>query len=157
MPRRVTLPTMGLFNRSDEGSDLPAASAAGTFTVADQVAATFESISRLSLPERAAEVLITIAPAIEQADDFRGMQALLASWLPDSDWMNWTPEQRETWFSLELVLQEAFGVLVLTRMLIRRESEYRGGTTVTYALGPDGRASQSREDVAEIVARRLPD
>lgn len=148
---------MGLFHRSDEGSDLPAASTAGTFTVPDQVAATFESISRLSLPERAAEVLITIAPAIEQADEYQGMQALLAPWLPDSDWMNWTPEQRETWFSLELVLQEAFGALVLTRMLIRCESEYKGATNVTYTLGPDGRASQSRGDVAEVVARRLPD
>ena len=147
---------MGLFYRSDEGSDLPAAGGGSTATVPDQVAATFESISRLSLPERAAEVLITIAPAIEQADDFRGMQALLATWLPDSDWMNWTPEQRETWFSLELVLQEAFGALVLTRMLIRRETDYKGATNVTYALGPDGRASQTREDVAEVVARRLP-
>ena len=148
---------MGLFYRSDEGSDLPAAGAGLTSTVPDQVAATFESISRLSLTERAAELLITIAPAIEQADDFRGMQALLSPWLPDSGWMNWTPEQRETWFSLELVLQEAFGVLVLTRMLIRRESDYKGATNVTYVLGPDGRASQSREDVAEVVARRLPD
>jgi hypothetical protein len=147
---------MGLFYRSDEGSDLPAAGGGSTATVPDQVAATFESISRLSLTERAAELLITIAPAIEQADDFRGMQALLSPWLPDSGWMNWTPEQRETWFSLELVLQEAFGVLVLTRMLIRRESDYKGATNVTYALGPDGRASQTREDVAEVVARRLP-
>jgi hypothetical protein len=48
-------------------------------------------------------------------------------------------------------------VLVLTRMLIRRESEYKGATDVTYALGPDGRAAQSRGDVAEIVTRRLPD
>jgi hypothetical protein len=70
--------------------------------------------------------------------------------------MNWTPEQRETWFSLELVLQEAFGVLVLTRMVIRRETDYKGATNVTYVLGPDGRASQTREDVAEVVARRLP-
>ena len=148
---------MGLFHYSDEGSDLPATGAAGASTVPDQVAAVFESISRLSLPERAAELLITIAPAIEQADDYRGMQALLSPWLPDSDWMNWTPEQRETWFSLELVLQEAFGALVLTRMLIRRETDYKGATNVTYALGPDGRASQSRGDVAEVVARRLPD
>jgi|SRR5690348_13518208 len=155
MPRRVTIAAMGLFDRSDEGSDV--AGPAGTSPAADQVAATFESISRLSLPERAAELLIMIAPAMEQADDYRGMQNLLASWLPDTDWMNWSAEQRETWYSLQLVLQEAFGVLVLTRMLIRRESPYQGATYVTYALGPDGRAAQTRGDVAEVVTRRLPD
>ncbi len=48
-------------------------------------------------------------------------------------------------------------MLVLTRMLVRRETQYRGATDVTYALGPDGRAAQSRGDVAEVVARRLPD
>jgi hypothetical protein len=114
-------------------------------------------MSRLSLPVRAAELLTTIAPAIEQTDDYMGMRVLLAPWLPDSDWMSWSPEQRATWFSLELILQEAFGVLVLTRMLIRRESQHKGATDVTYALGPDGRASLSRKDVAEVVARRLPD
>jgi hypothetical protein len=46
------------------------------------------------------------------------------------------PEQRETWFSLELVLQEAFQVLVLTRMLIRRESEYKGATKVLLRVPP---------------------
>ena len=76
---------------------------------------------------------------------------------PCSRWTNWSPEQRATWFSLELVLQEAFQVLVLTRMLIRRESEYKGATDVTYAVGPDGRAAQIRGDVAEIVTRGLPD
>jgi len=147
---------MGLFHRSDEDSDATVAGA-GTSAGADQVAAAFDRISRLSLPERAAELLNTIAPAIGQSDDYLGMRALLVPWLPDSDWTNWSPEQRATWFSLELVLQEAFQVLVLTRMLIRRESEYKGATDVTYALGPDGRAAQSRGDVAEIVTRRLPD
>jgi hypothetical protein len=148
---------MGLFHRSDEDSEAAVAGPAGTSAEAGQVAAAFERISQLSLPERAAELLNTIAPAIEQADDYLGERVLLAPWLPDSDWMNWSPEQRATWFSLELVLQEAFQVLALTRMLIRRESEYKGATNVTYALGPDGRAAQSRGDVAEIVTRRLPD
>lgn len=105
----------------------------------------------------AIETARLIAPAIQQADDYLGMRVLIAPWLPDADWMNWSPEQRATWFSLELVLQEAFQVLVLTRMLIRRESEYRGATAVTYVLGPDGRAAQIRGDVAAVVARRLPD
>src|SRR5499427_3991597 len=139
---------MGLFYRSDEGSDITGTAPATPSAVADQIAATFDRISAQPLPERAAELLNTIAPAIQQADDYLGMRALLAPWLPDSDWMSWSPEQRATWFSLELVL---------TRMLTRRESDYRGATGVTYALGPDGRASQIRGDVAEVVARRLPD
>ena len=148
---------MGLFYRSDEGSDITGTAPATPSAVADQVAATFDRISAQPLSERAAELLNTIAPAIQQADDYLGMRALLAPWLPDSDWMSWSPEQRATWFSLELVLLEAFQVLVLTRMLIRRESDYRGATGVTYALGPHGRAAQTRGDVAEVVARRLPD
>ncbi|HEY1522234.1 MAG TPA: hypothetical protein VGF70_04405 [Solirubrobacteraceae bacterium] len=71
--------------------------------------------------------------------------------------MSWSPEQRASWLALELALQEAFQALVLTRMLIRRESQYKGATDVTYALGPDGRAAQSRGEVAEVVARRLPE
>jgi hypothetical protein len=148
---------MGLFNRPDEGSDLTGAGPVAPSATADQVAATFDRIAAQPLPERAAELLNTIAPAIQQADGYLGMRALLAPWLPDSDWMSWSPEQRATWFSLELVLHEAFQVLVLARMLIRRESDYRGATAVTYVLGPDGRAAQTRGDVAEVVARRLPD
>ena len=148
---------MGLSHQSDEGSDLTGARPAAPSAAADQVAATFDRISEQPLPERAAELLNTIAPAIQQADDYLGMRVLLAPWLPDSDWMSWSPEQRATWFSLELVLHEAFQVLLLTRMLIRRESDYRGATAVTYVLGPDGRAAQTRGDVAEVVARRLPD
>jgi len=148
---------MGLFYRSDEGSDITGTAPATPSAVADQVAATFDRISEQPLPERAAELLNTIAPAMQQADDYLGMRVLLAPWLPDSGWTSWSPEQRATWFSLELVLQEAFQVLVLTRMLVRRESDYRGATGVTYVLGPDGRAAQTRGDVAEVVARRLPD
>jgi hypothetical protein len=100
----------------------------------------------------------TIAPALEKVDDYPGMKALLSSLLPDdADWMSWSPEQRASWLALELALQEAFQALVLTRMLIRRESQYKGATDVTYALGPDGRVAQSRGEVAEVVARRLPE
>jgi hypothetical protein len=148
---------LGFFQRSHEDADTTPAQVADPSVGADQVAAALDRISRLSLSERAAELLNTVAPAIEQVDDYLGMRALLAPLLPDADWMNWSPEQRATWFSLELLLQEAFQVLVLTRMLIRRETQYKGATDVTYALGPDGRAAQGRGDVAEVVARRLPD
>jgi hypothetical protein len=95
----------------------------------------------------------TIAPALEHVDDYPGMQALVGALLADdADRMNWSPQQRFAWLSLELSLREAFQALVLTRMLIRRESQYKGGTDVTYALGPDGRAAQSRGDVASETA-----
>lgn len=112
----------------------------------------------MPLPQRAAELMNAIAPALEQVDDYPGMRALIGSLLPDdADWMNWSPQQRADWLLLELALQEAFQALVLARMLIRRESQYKGATDVTYALGQDGRLAQSRGDVSEVVARRLPD
>ena len=157
MPAWLYSRPVGLFHRSDEDSGATVAGAAETAAEADRIAATLHRVSRLSLPERAAELLTAIAPAIEQTDDYMRMQVLLAPWLPDSDWMNWSPAQRATWFSLELILQEAFQVLMLTRMLIRRESQYKGATDITYALGPDARAALSRGDAAEIVTRRLPD
>jgi hypothetical protein len=147
---------VGFFQHSKDDSDQGGETASAS-SEAEQVAAELEHFSRLALPERAAEVLTTIAPAIEHADDYMGMGVLLKSWLPDSDWMSWSPEQRKTWFSLQLVLQEAFHALVLTRMLIPRESEYKGATEITYALGPDAGSAQQRGDVAEVVGRRLPD
>jgi hypothetical protein len=148
---------VGLFQRSKEDTIADQRSVPDLSTDADQVASTHEQLSGLQVPERAAEVLARIAPAIEQADDYMGMRALLARWLPDADWMKWSPEQRATWFSLELILQEAFQALEFARMLIRRESEYKGATAITYALSPDSRAALSRGDVAQVVARRLPE
>ena len=59
--------------------------------------------------------------------------------------------------SLALILREAFQALVLTRMVIRQEQTYKGATWVTYVNGPDGLAALDRGDVADVVARRLPD
>jgi hypothetical protein len=148
---------MGLFQRSSEGVYAGAAGAPDSSADADQVARARDHFSALPVPERAAEILAMIGPAIEQADDYMGMRQLLAPWLPDADWMKWSPQQRATWFSLELDLQEAFQALELARMLIRRESPYKGATDITYVLGPDGRAALSRGDVAQVVARRLPE
>jgi hypothetical protein len=140
---------VGLFQRGGDDS--------GTADAAE-LTASVDRLSGLPLPQRAAELMSAIAPALEQVDDYPGMRALVGSLLPDdADWMSWSPEQRTAWLSLELALQEAFQALVLARMLIRRESQYKGATDVTYALGPDGRAAQGRGDVAEVVARRLPD
>ena len=148
---------MGLFRRSSEDATAGMAAPEGASSEADQVAASHEHLSSMSVPARAAEVLQKIAPAVDQPDDYFGMRRLLVPWLPDADWMKWSPDQRATWFSLELMLQEAFQALELARMLIRRESEYQGATEITYALGPDGRSALSRGDVAQVVSRRLPD
>ena len=56
-----------------------------------------------------------------------------------------------------LILREAFQALVLGRMVIRQEQTYKGATWVTYVNSPDGRAALERGDVADVVARRLPD
>jgi len=147
---------MGLFQRSSEGADANVAGVPDSSADADQVARARDRFTGLPMPDRAAELLQTIGPAIEQADDYMGMRQLLAPWLPEADWMKWSPQQRAAWFSLELILQEAFQALELARMLIRREGSYKGATDITYALSPDGRAALSRGDVAQVVARRLP-
>lgn len=154
----MILVAVGLFQRGKEDSVATGDPVAETPAGADQCTTSVERLSGLPLAQRAAELMSAIAPALEQADDYPGMRTLIGSLLPDdSDWMKWSAHQRTDWLSLELNLQEAFQALVLTRMLIRRESQYKGATDVTYALGPDGRAAQSRGDVAEVVARRLPD
>jgi hypothetical protein len=78
---------VGLFQRSHEDADTTPAQVADPAVGADQIAAGFDRISRLSLSERAAELLNTVGTAIEQADDYLGMRARLAPLLPGSDWM----------------------------------------------------------------------
>jgi len=85
------------------------------------------------------------------------MDQLLAPWLPESDWAALSAEQRRNWLSLALILREAFQALVLARMVIRQEQTYKGASWVTYVNSPDGRAAFGRGDVADVVARRLPD
>ncbi len=154
----VILVVVGLFQRGKEDSEATGDRVAGASAGAEELGAPVGRLSELPLPQRAAELMSAIAPALEQADDYPGMRALLGALLPDdADWMKWSPQQRAVWLSLELSLQEAFQALVLTRLLIRRESQYKGATDVTYALGPDGREAHDRGDVAEVVARRLPD
>lgn len=85
------------------------------------------------------------------------MDQALAPLLPETDWSALSQQQRTDWTSLALILREAFQVLVLTRMLVRQEQTYKGATWVTYVNSPDGRAALGRRDVADVVARRLPD
>jgi hypothetical protein len=128
-----------------------------------------ERFSAMSVPERAAEVLRTVAPAIsetwENASFKQGGGVLLdtrASRLisllvphtgirPDRV----TPDQHRTIDELRVTLAEALHALVLARLLIPHEAA-SGDTYILYANSPDGLGALDRGDVAEVVARRLP-
>ena len=151
MLRSRTLALMPLFHRSEDDPGSDSTGTSGT----DRVSTTLARFSALSLPQRAAELLATVTSSLEE--DALAMDQALAPLLPDSDWMALSPQQRTDWTSLALILREAFQVLVLTRLLIRQEQSYKGATWVTYINSPDGRAALGRQDVADVVARRLPD
>ena len=58
---------------------------------------------------------------------------------------------------LRVTLAEALNALVIARLLINWDRGSSGGSVIQYAVSPDGRAAVERGDVAEVVARRLPD
>jgi hypothetical protein len=142
---------MPLFRRSQDDSVDAPPGASG----ADPIGDVLEHFTALSVPQRAAELLEKVAESLDE--DALAMDQLLAPWLPETDWMALSPQQRTNWSSLALVLREAFQALVLARMVIRQEQSYKGATWVTYVNSPDGRAALGRGDVADVVARRLPD
>jgi hypothetical protein len=144
-----------MFRRSRDDTAAAATGASVRSEESDPVETALARFTALSLPQRAAEVLQNVTASIDQ--DSLAMDQLLAPWLPESDWTALSPQQRKNWLSLALILREAFQALVLARMVIRQEQSYEGATWVTYANSPDGRAAQDRGDVAEVVARRLPD
>jgi len=146
---------MPLFRRPENDPAAAPSGVAGAPAEPDQAGMALAHFSGLSIPQRAAEILEQVAASLDQ--DALAMDQLLAPWLPESDWMGLSPEQRRSWLSLALVLREAFQALVLARMVIRQEQSYKGATWVTYVNSPDGRAALDRGDVADVVARRLPD
>ena len=140
---------MPLFRRSqDEASPAP--------IEVDPLAAGIEHFSELTPPQRAAELLENIAPKIDDylAGNTRPtMPMLLEPWLGPRQQKN-----LQRWDSLQRLLQEAFQILVLARLVIRGEGDFTGsGTKVWYANSPDGRTALDRRDVADVIARRLPD
>jgi hypothetical protein len=151
---RDTLAAMPLFRRPETDPDA-APGMSGAPAESAQMGTSLEYFSGLSVPQRAAEILEKVTAPIDQ--DALAMDQLLAPWLPESDWMALSVEQRKGWLSLAVILREAFQALVLTRMVIRQEQTYKGATWVTYVNSPDGRAALERGDVADVVARRLPD
>ena len=133
----------------------------------DPGAAWTEALERyrsMSVPERAAEVLATVAPALAEYWDSAELdprqrlhatnhQALLEHMLPATR-VGRVPYR--TTAELGVTLAEAFNALVLARLLIPYDY-FVGGSQVLYSISADGLAALERGDVAEVVARRLPD
>jgi hypothetical protein len=117
----------------------------------------------MSVPERAAEVLATIAPALAEFWDSAALdprkrlhttnhKALLEHMLPKT---GAGTVQYRTQVELGVVLAEAFNALVLARLLIPYDY-FVGSSQVLYSISADGLAALERGDVAEVVTRRLP-
>jgi hypothetical protein len=131
-------------------------------------AAALERYRAMPLPERAAEVLARVGPAL--ADSFdkatwkqgsgpRGTEghSLLGLLIPSARRPDkLSPEQWRAMHELHVTLAEALNALVIARLLINWD-EGSGGSVIKYAVSPDGLAALERADVAEVVARRLPD
>ena len=86
----------------------------------------------------------------------------LSRWLVEpKDWTKVSDDYQTTWDTLKVILEEAFGLLALARLLIRCEHShsamYSGATIVTYVMSQDGRDALGRGDVAQVIRRRLPD
>ena len=114
--------------------------------------------NELTLARRAAEILEKVAPKITEADKREGQDQILAPFLPDLLSTDYSPDQWNSWHELQRVLDESFGALVLSRLVVRHdETTNHWGTVTSYSLGPDGKAALERGDVADVVARRLPD
>ena len=132
----------------------PSAAAAG----GPDYDAALRHFGALSLPQRAAEVLQGISPALGTRRS--GMDQLLSPWCPVSmtglpaD----APPRPDGWWALRHVLLEALQALELARLVLRQEdTNNHVGTVTGYELAPDGKAALERGDFAEVVARRLPD
>jgi hypothetical protein len=123
----------------------------------------------MPLPERAADVMATIAPALAESFDKatwkqgigpRGTEgdSLVALLIPSARRPDkLSPEQWRAKHELHVTLAEALNALVIARLLIHWDAGSSGGSVIKYAVSPDGLAAVERGDVAEVVARRLPD
>jgi hypothetical protein len=129
----------------------------------------FERYRAMPVPERAAEVLARVAVALGESLDTatwkqgigpRGTEgdSLLALLIPSPRRPDkLSPEQWRARHELLVTLAEALNALVIARLLINWDAGSSGGSVIKYAVSPDGLAALERGDVAEVVARRLPD
>jgi hypothetical protein len=123
----------------------------------------------MPVPERAAEVLARIAPALAESFEKatwkqgigpRGTEGhyLLGLLIPSARRPDkLSPAQWRAMHELRVSLAEALNALVLARLLIHWDADSSGGSVTKYDVSPDGLAALERGDVAEVVARRLPD
>jgi hypothetical protein len=127
-----------------------------------------ERYRAMPVAERAASVLATVAPAIAESFDKANWKAGIAPLHTEGDSLlellvpqtarpdKLSPEHWRAMYELRITLAEAFNALVIARLLIN--FDYGSGSVVIkYAVSPDGLAALERGDVAEVVARRLPD
>jgi hypothetical protein len=135
-----------LLHRSSDGGSADAAS--------DPYAAALQKFSTMSLPDRAAEVLAGIAPALEADTNFQDktQRKLLDVWIPE-------PAGRwpESMMALWALLAEAWAALEGARLVVAADAgRDSGGALTFYWLTDDGRAALAAGDVAAVVSRRLP-
>jgi hypothetical protein len=146
------LTSVPLFHRDDPAS---------APTDPDELQVIREHFAGLSLPDRCAEVLQAVPSANRSSNDPTGWQliSILRIWLPVpyADWsqpLHQLPEQqRATAWAVRLLIVEALQTLVLTRLLVLHSVN----DSWHYELSADGRAALDRDDVTDVVARRLPD
>jgi hypothetical protein len=128
-----------------------------------------ERYPAMPVPERAAELLARIAPALAESfakatwqqgigprnTEGQHLLGLLIRSARRPDKL--APEQWRAMHELRLSLAEALNALVIARLLINWDASSTGGPVIQYAVSPDGLAALERGDVADVVARRLPD
>ena len=135
---------------------------------ADPGAALTDALERyraMPVPERAALVLATVAPAIAESLEQYGWNGvghpkasegyLTGLFYPNVGirYDRLSAEQHHARHDFEVTLSEAFHALVLARLLI---PYYYQHDVPLYSVSPEGLAALERGDVAEVVARRLP-
>jgi hypothetical protein len=128
-----------------------------------------ERYAAMSVPERAAELLRAVAPAIAESWETATWKAGVGPRHTSQNPLVWllipeagirpdqaSPEQHRTLHDLQVTLSEAFQALVLARLLV--PYIYQGGAVggTLYGLSRDGLVALERRDAAEVVASRLP-
>jgi hypothetical protein len=145
-----------LFHHSKHDAD-PAAAAA--VPDPERYAESLAYWQQLPYHHRAAEMLTLLGKVLDSAGDTFIAGNAVEPLLPDDFRTNMdalTSEQWDTAVELEYTLHDAFQTLVLARLLIRHETEYKGATDVNYKLSRDGKAALEAGNTAEVIARRLP-
>ena len=136
----------GKHESGESGQDSPAAPDSDALLV---------HLSQLTLAQRAAEVLKGISTEIAPGER-SAMDRLFNPWLPYSGQYS-AEDHPNSWYTLKYLLAETFQALELSRMVFRIDESGGGDLMSYYAISSDGAAALQRGDVAEIVARRLPD